>query len=151
MSDEVVTRITLKGPLADVNRFTDLCIKSDPEADGFFDFETLIQTPVDLPADQSYDWSMKNWGCKWNSHGLREHFFMGHGIDYSFCTPNSVPVGVLQALAVQFPSLEGEVEAGSPNGGWAIRATIKDGKFAVYWQGDLDDEISESLGMISED
>lgn len=147
MSNEVVTRITLEGPLEDVNRFTDLCIKPDAEAEGFFDFETLVQTPADLPADQSYDWSMKNWGCKWNSHGLREHRFMGHGVDYSFCTPNTFPLGVLQALAARFPALEGEVEAGSPNGGWAIQGTIQGGKFEVIWEGDLEDHIASNLGL----
>lgn len=152
MSNEVVTRITLEGSQQDVKRFNKLCIKPDAdEPDGFFDFETLVPTPADLPSDQSNDWAMENWGCKWNSHGLREHWFMGHGIDYSFCTPNTMPVGVLQALAKQFPAFEGDVESGSPNGGWAVRGVIKNGGFEITWEGELDDEIAESLGLISED
>jgi len=57
-----------------------------------------------------YEWSVDNWGCKWDAS---EVDMQDHAVDhkqYTFSTPWSPPLPILATLSEQYPNLHIELE-----------------------------------------
>jgi Api92-like protein with ferredoxin domain len=56
-----------------------------------------------------YDWSIENWGTKWNSYSLRIEEDLGDGaLSFYFDTAWSFPIPIFKKLARMFPGLRFE-------------------------------------------
>jgi len=68
-----------------------------------------------------YEWCIKNWGTKWDAHGVSICHFNGPNIRYDFDTAWSPPTPVVLAMSRKFPLLHFElcyVEPGMMFKGW---------------------------------
>lgn len=99
-------------------------IKSDEHGLGSLDFNKVIPMPEHIfrgnlgqeeraqyGSDNWYDWSIANWGTKWNSYGY--HDFTEKDFDSStieFQTAWSYPDQIIAALAEKYPDLHFEVK-----------------------------------------
>jgi hypothetical protein len=58
-----------------------------------------------------HDWSLANWGTKWDASAFRELASTPNAYDWLFATAWTVPVHFLEALARRFPLVTGHVFA----------------------------------------
>lgn len=103
-------------------------LHDDDEQNTVFDFNAIIPMPSELKnttkgygaeppdetknarlrkkygADNWYDWSITNWGTKWNSYDseIVDHE-IGERIEYTFDTAWGPPMAVIEALREQCP------------------------------------------------
>lgn len=123
MPNHITNRIKLNGEDADIHKLME-DIKNDEFGLGTIDFEKVIPMPDNIyrgslgPAEEKlygknnwYDWSLANWGTKWNAYGYNE------GEDYScnkdslrFLSAWSAPHPVIQKLSEMFPCVKIEHE-----------------------------------------
>lgn len=94
-------------------------IKGDEVGLGSIDFNKVIPMPEHIfrgnlgPAERAqygsdnwYDWSVANWGTKWNSYGYHDYTEKDFdGATLTFDTAWSSPQPVIAALAEKFPDL----------------------------------------------
>lgn len=119
MPNHITNRIKLSGEDADVHKLIEE-IKNDEFGLGTIDFEKVISMPDNIyrgsigEAEEKlygknnwYDWSLANWGTKWNAYGYYE------GEDYScnkdslrFLSAWSAPHPVIQKLSEMFPCVK---------------------------------------------
>lgn len=59
-------------------------------------------------ADNWYDWSIKNWGVKWDAH--ESEFFEDEDIVATFQTPWGPPIEFFQKFSLEFPGLDFELQ-----------------------------------------
>ena len=133
MPNYIYNTLKIKGNLNDLNHVLNF-VKSDSS---LFDFDKILPMPdyiyrgdlIDIERklygkNNWYDWSMDNWGTKWNSVGacIEENFIR-------FETANTPCVPVVTALAQKYPTMRFE---------YAFYAGIlgTEGKF-VYENGEL--------------
>jgi Ferredoxin-like domain in Api92-like protein len=57
-----------------------------------------------------YDWSVDNWGVKWDASDVDRQDHADDHKQYTFSTPWSPPISVLVALSEQYPNLHIELE-----------------------------------------
>jgi len=85
-----------------------------------FDFNSIIEMPEDSDTFQAtghlvisetsrqssrgnwYDWSIKNWGTKWNAYSVNMERNSKHKVIYTFQTAWDCPFPVIQKLAEKF-------------------------------------------------
>lgn len=70
-----------------------------------------------------YDWSMANWGTKWNSYGYQEPPYTEKEFDgatVEFQTAWSAPTPVLIALAEKYPDLDFEIKWADEDFGYNV-------------------------------
>lgn len=88
--------------------------------EGTFDFEKIVPMPENIfrgplgqkerdtyGANNWYDWSLANWGTKWNSYD-GEWYWEGESIQFN--TAWSTPEAIYRALIRKFPNLDFEVK-----------------------------------------
>lgn len=87
----------------------------------FFDFNTVIKMPDDtfrgnLSAEDQrknpnnwYDWSINNWGTKWNSYEYEMLGLKPDSFKFAFQTAWSMPKPVFDVLAEIYPNLKFEI------------------------------------------
>lgn len=94
-------------------------IKSDEVGLGSIDFNKVIPMPEHIfrgnlgqaereqyGSDNWYDWSVDNWGTKWNSYGYHDYTEKdSDGATLTFDTAWGSPQPVIAALAEKFPDL----------------------------------------------
>jgi|TARA_R110002020_G_scaffold454444_1_gene669877 hypothetical protein len=79
-----------------------------------FDFEKIVPMP---PSEESnwLDWSVQNWGCKWNAYDVKcdltcdvygEVLNPTHHVKYEFLTAWQPPRPVVARLQKDWPDLE---------------------------------------------
>lgn len=74
------------------------------------DFNKIIKMPEEIRnSDAWYDWSIDNWGTKWNSFGydcITDN--TNESTDYAlmFCTAWSAPHPVIEELSQKYPDIE---------------------------------------------
>lgn len=56
-------------------------------------------------ADNWYDWSLNNWGTKWNAYDQSDN-----GDEIVFCTAWSTPVNAMQLLSAKYPEIEFRIQ-----------------------------------------
>lgn len=155
MPNHITNRIKLIGEPQEVSRVLEL-VKNDKYGIGTIDFEKIIPMPDNIfrgslgKAEMEkygnnnwYDWSVANWGTKWNSYGYDE------SVDYSknkdslfFLTAWAAPHPVVAKLAEMFPDLTFEHE-------WADEDIGVNCGRRVYYDGELTDEYYPDYGKES--
>lgn len=106
MPNHVQNIITLKGDEQKIREMLKT-IKNDDYGLGTVDFNKVIPMPESC---DWYEWSISNWGTKWNAYGYEKD------MDYSGCdslrfqTAWSAPHPVLEKLTEIFPDIEFEHE-----------------------------------------
>lgn len=91
------------------------------------DFETFIQllrNTREFGEMNWYEWSIKNWGTKWNAYDQDDN--RNGGVDIYFQTAWSAPLPILEKLATMFPTVEitltwADEDAGSNVGRVSVR------------------------------
>ncbi|MDR0884522.1 MAG: hypothetical protein LBN05_07965 [Oscillospiraceae bacterium] len=94
-------------------------IKLEKHGLGSIDFEKIIPMPEDIfrgditfgdfqnrPTDNWYDWSIANWGTKWNSYGYEDFTDYDGGSEIQFHTAWSSPEPVMQRLSEMYPDVQ---------------------------------------------
>ena len=73
----------------------------------FMDFgKQLYENKQKYGAADWYDWSISNWGTKWNSYGYAEGFQYDGSNEIIFETAWSRPEPIVKALSKMFPDIE---------------------------------------------
>ena len=110
-------------------------IKNDEIGLGSIDFNKVIPMPnhifqgnlgmaerVKYGKDNWYDWSIANWGTKWNSYGYDAEYtpkeFDGEHIEFQ--TAWSYPDPIIAALAKRYPDLSFEVKWADEDFGYNV-------------------------------
>lgn len=94
-------------------------------------FNALYQMPKEIAEDQGsacYDWSIENWGTKWDVYGEVKAVEIPEGYDYHFLTAWSPPISWLEKVARDFPELRFELVYGEPLMGFCGRLVVSGGQ-----------------------
>lgn len=147
--------LSIEGNTAMVNRVLNFVKSMEKD----FDFERIIpmpdyisQVPVDTKEREMYgennwyDWSIKNWGTKWNSIDPEVD-----GNDIRFYTAWSPCEPVIAALAKKFPDVGFTYTFCEPGQSFCGGRIYENGKMIFYYDGDYkenylceeDDELAE--------
>jgi hypothetical protein len=138
MPNWVSIRLTLSGPEYEIRRFANTCVRiRRGEEHPSFDFDALVPMPdaIIRTLDGStqdlqhqarmatgYDgwssWCRAFWGSKWNCCDFRELVREPERYACAFATAWSYPEPILQSLALQYPSLVGQIFAAEPGNEW---------------------------------
>lgn len=136
MPNWVTQNVTVKGDKQKLEKFK----KDHFNNEGQFDFETIIPMPNTVfrgPVGQKereehgtnnwYDWSIENWGTKWNA--FRTDMCMSReDLILNFDTAWSVPIPIYDKLAEMYPDLEFHVFFDEESGAFNGKIEIINGK-----------------------
>jgi len=73
-----------------------------------FDFNKVVPMPKNYDKNEKwYDWSIKNWGCKWGAYdgSVSIEWESEDGIEASFDTPWSPPTEFIKNASKKYPTL----------------------------------------------
>lgn len=120
MPNHVTNLVRLKGDTDHIKNLRE-AIKNDELGLGSIDFEKVIPMPADIfrgnlgAAERAkygernwYDWSIKNWGTKWNAYGNVGDLGVKAPDMICFTTAWAAPHKVISKLAQMNPDLEVE-------------------------------------------
>ncbi len=98
--------------------------------------------------DDWHNWSIINWGCKWNIDQSDLTIISYNEICYYFSTPWSPPEGVLENLSKRFPELEFNIIATDYTLPYRYKMNLQNG----YWilEEDITFEVIEEINGIFE-
>lgn len=118
MPNHVTNRIKLIGEKSEIDRLME-AVKADNIGLGSIDFNNVIPMPDNIfrgnigAAERKlygennwYDWSITNWGTKWNSYGYDNFDITENADTISFLTAWSAPHPVLEKLSEMFPAVK---------------------------------------------
>jgi len=118
MPNHITNIITYNGDRKHIEKMLE-AIKIDELGIGTVDFNKIIPMPDyvykgnlgrkerELYGNKNwYDWSIANWGTKWNSYGYQEGFDYSQTDCLSFQTAWAAPHPVIQKLSEMFPDVE---------------------------------------------
>ena len=133
MPNHVSSVCKVSGPNIEVDRFIETCIKTNESGKKCFDFNTIIPMPESVKSAPSksplskeeaercrlamketgfpswYEWSINNWGTKWNAYQFKERGNLGVRYTFEFQTAWAFPEPVFIQLTNMFPELVFEV------------------------------------------
>jgi hypothetical protein len=122
MPNHITTRIKITGDPEAVKRVLNK-IKNDEFGMGTIDFEKIIPMPKNIfkgnlgvrerelyGNNNWYDWSVANWGTKWNAYGFDPNTDYSKEKELKFLTAWSAPHPVTAKLSEMFPSVKLEHE-----------------------------------------
>lgn len=122
MPNHITTRIKITGDPEAVKRVLNK-IKNDEFGIGTIDFEKIIPMPKNIfkgnlgvrerelyGNNNWYDWSVANWGTKWNAYGFDPNTDYSKEKELKFLTAWSAPHPVIAKLSEMFPSVKLEHE-----------------------------------------
>lgn len=155
MPNHVTNQIKLYGETSEVQRLME-AVKNDEYGIGTIDFEKIIPMPDNIyrgsigPAEEKlygqnnwYDWSLANWGTKWDAYGYYEDEDYSHNRDsLRFLTAWSAPHPVLEKLSEMFPGVKFEHE-------WADEDIGANCGRRVYYDGERIEEYYPDYGKES--
>lgn len=109
-------------------------IKNDEIGLGSLDFNKVIPMPENIfrgnlgreerakyGSDNWYDWSVSNWGTKWNCYGFHDQTAQDFdGSTIEFQTAWSYPDQIIAALAEKYPDLHFEVKWADEDFGYNV-------------------------------
>ncbi len=120
MPNHVTNRIKITGDPDTVKHILNK-IKSDEFGVGTMDFEKIIPMPENIfrgnlglrerklyGKNNWYDWSVANWGTKWNAYGFDSNIDYSKEKEIRFLSAWSAPHPVIARLAEMFPSVKFE-------------------------------------------
>jgi len=92
------------------------------------------------PIYSGYNWEADNWGCKWGASHPELHCEEDTFLAYSLETPWGPPMGLMEKISKDWPTLSFEVEYAEPGMGFAGKTVFDNGEvsFAEDWE--LEDE-----------
>ena len=76
-----------------------------------------------------YGWNLENWGTKWEAEGVVIERDAPEQLVYRFTTAWSVPYGVYEAMASQYPTLEFDCNCEEETG-WIVDLEYRRGRLA---------------------
>ncbi len=82
-----------------------------------------------------YDWNIRNWGCKWDASDVYFEDWDGE-LAYDFDTPWGFPLGAIEAMVAQYPTLEFGVRFLEEQG-WGGDAMGRNGKLSIVKEWDI--------------
>jgi hypothetical protein len=116
-----------------------------------FDFETVIPMPESVfkgnlgtkerevhGSNNWYDWSIENWGCKWNSGNTQLHsnkIRVKKGVavlEFSFDTAWALPEPIYEELAKMYPDLLITVSFDEESGEFSGELEMTAGKIKLF-------------------
>ena len=122
MPNHITNRIVIKGDAETVGSIMEK-IKNDEAGIGTIDFEKIIPMPDNIfkgnlgpkewelySKNNWYDWSVANWGTKWNAYGFDPDTDYSKEKELRFLTAWSAPHPILEKLAKMFPDVKLEHE-----------------------------------------
>ncbi|WP_410331993.1 LPD28 domain-containing protein [Ruminococcus sp.] len=122
MPNHITTQIKITGDPEAVKRVLNK-IKNDEFGMGTIDFEKIIPMPKNIfkgnlgvrewelyGNNNWYDWSVANWGTKWNAYGFDPNTDYSKEKELKFLTAWSAPHPVIAKLSEMFPSVKLEHE-----------------------------------------
>lgn len=150
MPNHITTRIKITGDPEAVKRVLNK-IKNDEFGMGTIDFEKIIPMPKNIfkgnlgvrerelyGNNNWYDWSVANWGTKWNAYGFDPNTDYSKEKELKFLTAWSAPHPVIAKLSEMFPSVKLEHE-------WADEDIGMNCGRHVYYDGErIEEYYSES-------
>ena len=155
MPNHVTHHINITGEIDHLQKFISHCISKDGE----FNFKTLVPMPEilnrticgntnEMQTDEYkvieqealettgfnnwYDWSIKNWGTKWNSYSTTYELY-DNLIVLEFDTAWSCPVPIFNELAKQYSTLKFQGYAIDEGYGFGAEITIEDGSSNIEY------------------
>ncbi len=118
MPNHVTNIITYEGDRKQIAEMLE-AIKNDEFGIGTLDFNKIIPMPADIfrgPLGEKemkqygknnwYDWSLGNWGTKWNAYGYDKSTDYSQNNRLRFQTAWSAPHVILQRLSEMYPEIE---------------------------------------------
>ena len=120
--------------------------------EGTFDFNKIVPMPENIfrgplgqkerdmyGADNWYDWSLKNWGTKWNSYD-GDWYVEGRSIQFN--TAWSTPEAIYRALIKKFPNLDFNVKFADEDMGYNCGEFSYNSSLGElgFWEPDNDNE-----------
>ena len=132
-------------------------IQNEKYGIGSIDFQKIIPMPSNIyrgdlgqkereryGENNWYDWSVKNWGTKWNAYGYDETFSYTPGEPLLFLTAWSAPHPILERLSEMFPDMEITHEwADEDIGNNCGRCSYLGGERTEEWTPDFEEEAVE--------
>ena len=132
-------------------------IQNEKYGIGSIDFQKIIPTPSNIyrgdlgqkereryGENNWYDWSVKNWGTKWNAYGYDETFSYTPGEPLLFLTAWSSPHPILEQLSEKYPDMEITHEwADEDIGNNCGRCSYLGGERTEEWTPDFEEEAVE--------
>ena len=99
--------VKLKGSEQDIQSIKNLIFSVDDDGETFFDFNNVIPMPEDYELDDRwYDWSIENWGTKWNAKETYIETDTPTELEICFMTAWSHPGNILSKLNDMFKEVE---------------------------------------------
>ena len=155
MPNHITNRIKLFGDESDIRRLME-AVKNDKYGIGTLDFEKIIPMPDNIyrgnlgAAEQKlygnnnwYDWSLANWGTKWDAYGYDDCIdYSGDKDTITFLTAWSAPHPVIEKLAEMYPTVKIEHE-------WADEDIGSNCGRRVYYDGERVEEYYPEYGKES--
>ena len=155
MPNHITNRIKLFGDESDIRRLME-AVKNDKYGIGTLDFEKIIPMPDNIyrgnlgAAEQKlygnnnwYDWSLANWGTKWDAYGYDDCIdYSGDKDTITFLTAWSAPHPVIEKLAQMYPAVKIEHE-------WADEDIGSNCGRRVYYDGERVEEYYPEYGKES--
>ena len=132
-------------------------IQNEKYGIGSIDFQKIIPMPSNIyrgdlgqkereryGENNWYDWSVKNWGTKWNAYGYDETFSYTPGEPLLFLTAWSSPHPILEQLSEKYPDMEITHEwADEDIGNNCGRCSYLGGERTEEWTPDFEEEAVE--------
>lgn len=106
MPNNVENIVTLKGDEKKIREMLE-AIKNDDYGLGTVDFNKVIPMPESC---DWYEWSINNWGTKWNAYGYDKNADYSKNENLYFQTAWSAPHPILQKLSQLYPDIAFEHE-----------------------------------------
>lgn len=91
-----------------------------------------------------YDWSIEKWGTKWNAYSFEIMVDEPEELEFRFDTAWGVPEPILDAIAKEFPTINGTVTAFDEGWNFAFIAAIAGG-YCVGASQEANDELYERV------
>ena len=119
MPNWVKTEIILTGDKNQIHNLLEKCYSLDEETNekNFFDFNGVIPMPNHIfrgnlgveemakyGEDNWYDWSIENWGTKWNACEASV-LYRKDGVIVTFNTAWNFPLPIIKAIKEQYPDI----------------------------------------------
>ncbi len=150
-------RIESAEVVAKLNAEREAEIKADPEKAEWFSGEAAITKEEqerrikEYGFDNWYDWSIANWGTKWNAYGIDDGWTKDKKyICLYFETAWSPPMPIISKLSEEYPSCNFSLEYCDEGGGFVGYTTFEGGEVIdegdFEWDSKMGIELRERLG-----
>ena len=129
-------RMKITGPISEITRFKQTCIRTVYENEqARLDFNAIDPMPDFFVYNDGLqagrDWRVEHWGTKWNASDFRVTVDAPGCYEFHFETAYGPPVPVWEKMAKMFPALEFSLSGFEPLMEFAFEGTIQGGKLEL--------------------